>query len=225
MNYLFQALFKSLSIIKESYGNIHLNFGQPISAKEFFGENLNKSRHNIGPINQQELNDFDRKIIPHLAHEIIHCQQELSTLNIINLIAIIINFNLTNSKVLLTSAELRAKVLWLKEALENLGANIWSSNIDYEIEEALKVHKNKIVIDNGRINILQEKIDLTNLNISKLKAYKLSEEVMTYSIPFVMLYIYINPVLYYMIDSAVLVTILKKKQQITSGKRKCFQRE
>ncbi|XP_044744728.1 dihydroxyacetone phosphate acyltransferase [Coccinella septempunctata] len=209
------ALFKSLSIIKERYGSIHLNFGKPISSKEFFGDNLDKTNHNIGPIHQQELSDLDKKIIPSLAHEIVHCQQKLSILNIINLIAIIVNHNLTNSKELLTYAELKDKVLWLKGVLEEFGANVWCTHIDEEMEEAFEVHKNKIFVNDGKVDVVRENIDLTNLNVTKLKAHKLSEEVMIYSVPLVMLYIYINPVLHYLIDSAIIVAVLKVKSSTT----------
>ncbi|XP_045461662.1 dihydroxyacetone phosphate acyltransferase isoform X2 [Harmonia axyridis] len=209
------GFFKSLSIIKESYGSVHLNFGHPISGRKFFGEKLQTSHHSIGSIHQQELSEYDKNIIPSLAHEIIHCQQKLSILNIINLIALLVNHNLSNCKELLSYVELRDKVLWLKKMLEELGANIWCTDVDNEIQEALKVHNNKIILNNGKIDVARENIDLTNLNVTKLKAHRLTEEVMSYSVPLVMLYIYINPVLHHLVDLAIIVAVFKQKVQIT----------
>ncbi|KAL3286293.1 hypothetical protein HHI36_000802 [Cryptolaemus montrouzieri] len=210
------AFFKSLSMIKEKYGSIHLSFGKPISAKQFFGEYLDESRHSIGPLHHQELNEYDKMIIPSLAHEIIYSQQKLAVLNMINLIALLLNLNLTKSKKLLSVKELKEKVMQLKAVLEQYGAHIWITDFDDDFRETLLVHKNLLhVTGDGKIDVVKNKIDLTNLNVSKLKAYRLSEKVLTYSVPFITLCIYANPVLHYLVDTSIILAVLKVIPQAT----------
>ncbi|KAK9875364.1 hypothetical protein WA026_007762 [Henosepilachna vigintioctopunctata] len=211
------AFFKSLSIIKENYGSIHMTFGKPLCSKQFFGEYLDTSRRSTGPIHEQELTERDKSMIPSLSHEIIYIQQKMTTLYVMNLIALLTNHNLTKDEELLSYDELKEKILWLKMILEKFDANIWSTDIDSDIKKAFEVHKNIIhLTGNRKIDIVKDHVNLANIDITKLKGYHLSEKVMTQSVPFVMLYIYINPILHCIVDAALIVIILKMYANSTS---------
>ncbi|XP_018578709.1 dihydroxyacetone phosphate acyltransferase isoform X2 [Anoplophora glabripennis] len=209
------GFFKSLKVIKENFGKIYFHFGQPISAKRFFGDKLERSVHNMGPLHVQEMTEKEKAVIPSLAHTIVHTQQKCGVINVFNLVALILNDNLVNSKELLTVKELIEEVYWLKDVIQKLGAFVYTENIENSVDECFVVHKNLIEVQpNNRIRLVHNNIILDKIHSSKLKAHSLSEKCMTFSVPFVMLQMYINPSLHYFLDVALIVVILKYQQDL-----------
>ncbi|KAJ8925629.1 hypothetical protein NQ315_009473 [Exocentrus adspersus] len=205
------AFIKSLKIVKENVGNIYFCFGRPISAKSFFGSKLDRSvHHNKGPLHTQDITIDEKSLIPSLAYDIIRTQQKCSTITIFNLVSLILNDNLVRKKTPLSVKELIDEVKWMKEVIEKLGAFVFTEDMENSVEQCFIVHKNLIELQpNGTICLVQNSVILDKFNPSQLKAHSLSEECMTFSIPFVMLQMYINPTLYYFIDAALIVTVLK----------------
>ncbi|KAF7267557.1 hypothetical protein GWI33_019226 [Rhynchophorus ferrugineus] len=72
----------------------------------------------------------------------------------------------------------------------------WGAKIfDEDIQKALEEFQNQTTVG--------------PLNASKLKAHALSEQTISYSVPFIMLQLYVNPILHYLIDAALILIILK----------------
>lgn len=106
--------------MKENYGNAYVNFGNAISIKDYFGDKINRSVHNTGPIHLQELTAAETKQIVKLAHTIIRKQRELTVINVFNLIALILNNNIKTSGDPVEINKLTEEVKWLFETVKVL---------------------------------------------------------------------------------------------------------
>lgn len=71
IHFLFQGLFKSLRIIEQKYGSMFFDFGEPISAREYFGDKLQRSVHAVEPANVQILSKLELSYIQDLANEVL----------------------------------------------------------------------------------------------------------------------------------------------------------
>lgn len=207
-----------MKILKEHFGNIYYTFDDPISAKEFFGDKLDRSVHSMGPLHMKELTQYEKNFLPPLAYEIVSRQQRCTVLTVFNLASVIINHNLCVEGNLEVDY-LKKEIHWLKNVMESFGAFIQAEVDEKGLEEAFVVHKNLITLNTKKhIQLVNGSVNQGQINPKKWKAHVLSDETMTKSVPFIMLQIYINPILYYVVDGAILVTILSRKNKLTKGK-------
>lgn len=66
-----RGFFKALKIIDECFGNMYMDFGQPISVKEFFGDDfITRRQHTLLPADTQQLNTKQVDLIKRLANEV-----------------------------------------------------------------------------------------------------------------------------------------------------------
>lgn len=219
------GFFKSLSIVKEKFGSIYFDVAEPISAKQFFGSNINRTLHNLKPIHLHEITDSEKKLIPELSHEIVYKQQKHCVITTFNLLSIILHNNLTSGRELLSIDEIIQEVLWLKEIIEKLGAYVFLKDPKRDVLAALEVHNNFVrVNEEGKVTLIWDKVVLGQVNVTKLKGHELSEKTITFSVPFIMLQLYVNPTLHYFIDVAVLVLIVKHHATpLVQGNYNCIQ--
>lgn len=206
-----------MKILKENYGNIYYTFDDPICAKDFYAGKLDRNVHNKAPLHLQELTAYEKSLLPSLAHEIVHRQQKSTVITVFNMMAVALNYNLTIGQVL-TLETLTEEVIWLKNVLEDFGGCVQFENLENSIADALIVHGNLVRLSSeGEIILVSITVNQGDINQKILKAHALSDAVMTEAVPFVMLQIYINPVLQYLIDGAILVTILSKRLRLNKG--------
>ncbi|CAG9762028.1 unnamed protein product [Ceutorhynchus assimilis] len=201
------GFFKSLTILKESFGNIYFNFGEPISTRSFF---QHKSQHSFGSIHLHETSEEEKKLIPPLAYEIIRRQQLCTVVTYTNLISLILSKNLTRGQQYTGFEQLGVEIGMWKQILQSWGATIFEKDVGEAIRECLKVQQKLLHCDeNGNIGLVTNKISVGKLNPSKLKAHVLSEDTISYSVPFIMLQLYANPILHYFVDAALIVIVLR----------------
>lgn len=204
--------------MKEKYGSIYFNFGTPISTKAFFGSSLDRSKHSLQPVYQQEITNDEKKLIPALAYEIVYQQQKQCTITAFNLIAMALCKNLISDATLLNIDNLISEVLWLKKVIVRLGGFVHIDDPKSSILAALEVHKNIVKFnESGELVLVFDRIVLDKLDTNRLKAHDLSSETLTFSVPFILLQTYINPVLHYFVDVAVLAVILRHRITLSRG--------
>lgn len=205
------GFFKALTIVNENFGNIYFEFGDPISVKQFLGSKLKRLQHGMRPVHSQELLDEEKAEITHLAENIVHCQQKLAVITTFNLIAVVLTNSLTMNQNIMRFEQLVVETMWLKSILAMCGAVVDFDYARKNIKAALDVHKNLIHMDaDSNITLVQNAIVLSGLKESKakLKGHDLSENTMTVAVPFVMLQIYVNPTLHYLINHSMVVAII-----------------
>ncbi|CAG9860449.1 unnamed protein product [Phyllotreta striolata] len=203
------GFFKSMKILKENFGNIYIHMDKPISAKEFFGSKLDRSVHNLTPLHKQEVTEDEKTLLPPLAYEILNRQQKVLVTTVFNLVSLVLNNNLAYETELLSMEELACDVKWIREILRSLGGFTHTTNIERSIDDCLKTHKNLVYLNRkGKLKLVRNPISQGEINHKKLKGHYLSDDTMTYSVPFVTLQIYINPILHYFIDIDIILVIL-----------------
>ncbi|KAF5285593.1 hypothetical protein FQA39_LY16562 [Lamprigera yunnana] len=209
------GFFKSLSIIKEQYGNIYIDFGDPISARDFFGSLLNRSFHSIKPIYMQELTEEEKKLTSQLASDIIYKQQKHAVITTFNVIALGLTHNFALQRKETKLKNLVEDVTWINNIVKSLGAFTEILDIESDIHRSLNVHKGLVrVTSDLKVELVENVDNAYTRDVSKLKGHALSQETMNYALPFVMLQIYVNPVLHYLVNPALLTLIVKQHKQI-----------
>lgn len=168
---------------------------------------------------QQEPSDKEKQLIPPLAYEIVRSQQSYSVVTPFHLISLALYTNLSSNGELLSISQLIQEVNWLKEVLEGFGAFVNMPDAKESIFEALQVHKNKICLTkDNKIDLMTNKIILDKKNLRKFKAHQISDDIMSYSVPFILLQIYVNPLMHYLVDASLIVVILQAQKRLNRGK-------
>lgn len=204
------ALIKSLKIVNENYGNVYMNFGQPVSAKEWFSDKMIRNNHSLKPLHEQELTTQEKQLAAKFAYEIIYRQQRLAIITTFNLIALCLT-NSIKQNTPLTLDKLVDEILWYKTVLEAQGAKTDLVDVKSNVLESLSVHVNLVTLAaNGEINLRIERIVLDVFNTKLLKGHNLSENTMTRAVPFVMLQVYVNPVLHFLLNPMLLALALQR---------------
>lgn len=214
------AFIKSLKIINESYGNIYIDFAEPISAKQFYKDSIDRSVHSIKPLHLEELTAHEKSRSSLLAYSILHTQQKHCVITTFNLLAVVLLNNFVSSGHILKLDDIIEKVVWFDGILKQFKAFTDLRNSKQNVLEAIKTHNEVIqLLDDGTISLVQNCVNLTNVDCSKLKGHNLSQETMNTVVPYIMLQIYVNPVLHYLINSSFVVVILSHYAQLNIGNR------
>uniref|UniRef100_A0A8W7P1G0 Phospholipid/glycerol acyltransferase domain-containing protein n=1 Tax=Anopheles coluzzii TaxID=1518534 RepID=A0A8W7P1G0_ANOCL len=196
-----RGLLKALSIVRENYGTIYLEFGDPLSAKDYFGEGLNRTRHTVAPTFAQTLAREERDAIQNLANDVVHLQQHRMVLTAFHLIAIHYNYRKYHGQTV-TLAELVTGVTQLGRMLEDLGAVTeveGCTDVQQLCLGALDVHRNVLQLTgDGVLVIARSYHDFSRVDKRKLKGYNLTDGVMKLAVPIFSLQLYCNPCLHWL---------------------------
>ncbi|CAH0551254.1 unnamed protein product [Brassicogethes aeneus] len=208
------GFLKSMKILKEKFGDTYVHFAPPLSAKEIFADKMDRSAHNLAPLHQQELTNQEKSLLPIMGHSILKSQQKHSVITVFNLIAMILNDNLSRENTALTLGELHERLIFLKNSLEVMGAYIPYKNQE-DVLKALSVHSNLVQVVKDKVNIIFNSVVLGDIKTSHLKGHALTDKTMSRSVPLVMLQIYANPAIHLYIDLCFVVTILRVNPELT----------
>lgn len=201
------GFIKSLRIVNENYGNVYMNFGQPVSVREWFHDKIVRKDHNLKPLHEQELTMDEKKLVVKFAYDIIYKQQRLTVITTFNLIALCLT-NSIKRNITLTLNTIVEEIFWYKTVLEAQGAVTEVPNV----LESLNVHTNLVRLNGDEVNLHIEKIVLDNVNKKYLKGYNLSEKTMTKAVPFVMLQVYVNPVFHFLLNPMLLALAVRHRE-------------
>ncbi|XP_055545496.1 dihydroxyacetone phosphate acyltransferase [Wyeomyia smithii] len=218
-----KGLLKAMSILKENYGSIYFEFGEPISVKEYFGKDLNRAQHAMDPIHAQTLTKAELGMIQNLAFDVVHLQQEKIVLTAFHLISIYYNYQ----KYLGKSTTLQELVEGLSNILdvfEDLGAvtTIQKTGrpdddhfvIRTSITEALSVHRNILQLTSDQVLVIATTHhDFNQVDKRKLKGHNLTDLVMKLSVPIFTLQLYSNPCLHWLAQPALVLLAARSISQ------------
>ncbi|XP_065088695.1 dihydroxyacetone phosphate acyltransferase-like [Ochlerotatus camptorhynchus] len=214
-----KGLLKAMSILKENYGSIYFEFGEPISVKEYFGHELNRFQHAINPTHIQTLSKSELGMIQNLAFDVVHLQQQKIVLTTFHLISIYYNYK----KYLGQSVTLPDLVEGLSNLLDifkDLGAvttiqktgnpELDNHLIRTSVTEALAVHRNILQLTRDEVlTIAKSHHDFSQVDKRKLKGHNLSDVVMKLSLPIFTLQLYCNPCLHWLAQPALILLVVK----------------
>ncbi|XP_050068927.1 dihydroxyacetone phosphate acyltransferase [Anopheles maculipalpis] len=196
-----RGLLKALSIVRENFGTIYLEFGDPLSAKDYFGDGLNRTRHTVAPTFAQTLAKEERDAIQNLANDVVHLQQHRMVLTTFHLVALYYNYRKYHGQTV-TLDELVDGVARLGRVFEDLGA-ITEVERCADVEPlclaALDVHRNILQLTTDRVlTIARTHHDFSRVDKRKLKGYNLTDGVMKLAVPIFSLQLYCNPCLHWL---------------------------
>ncbi|XP_018324949.1 dihydroxyacetone phosphate acyltransferase isoform X2 [Agrilus planipennis] len=210
-----KGFFRSLRYLHQDYGNVYVTFCSPISAADYFSSKIDRSVHNLQPKHAMEFTNKEKNLISQFAVEIVDNQQRNSTITFSNLIAAVLLNGYSNNKTV-TLNEAEKDVLSLKSMLNALGANIFSSKFDEDLKNVLEIHKNLFCLHERTLQLVKNHEKLTYTAAERLKGHNFLETTMNYSVPFILLQEYVNPLMYFCINPSLIVCILKSKHFIIS---------
>ncbi|XP_058171620.1 dihydroxyacetone phosphate acyltransferase [Anopheles ziemanni] len=208
-----RGMLKALSIVRENFGSIYLEFGDPISAKHYFGDGLNRAQHTVAPSFTQVLAKEEREAIQDLANDVVHLQQHRMVLTAFHLIAHYYNYRKYHGQAVAMD-QLVQGVTLLGRILKNLGAITeleGAENVEHLILEALAVHRNILQLTAERVLVIAKTYhDFSRVDKRKLKGHNLSEGVMKLAVPIFSLQLYCNPCLHWLAVPAMVLLAAKR---------------
>ncbi|XP_053693173.1 dihydroxyacetone phosphate acyltransferase [Sabethes cyaneus] len=210
-----KGLLKAMSILKENYGSIYFEFGEPISVKEYFGKDLNRAQHAMTPSHVQTLTKAELGMIQNLAFDVVHLQQEKIVLTTFHLISIYYNYQKYLGKST-TLPELIEGLSYILDVFKDLGAVTtiqktgWPETdyllIEASITEALSVHRNILQLTSDQVLVIATSHhDFNQVDKRKLKGHNLTDLVMKLSVPIFTLQLYSNPCLHWLAQPALVL--------------------
>lgn len=208
-----RGMLKALSIVRENFGSIYLEFGDPISAKHYFGDGLNRAQHTVAPSFTQVLAKEEREAIQDLANDVVHLQQHRMVLTAFHLIAHYYNYRKYHGQAVAMD-QLVQGVTLLGRILKNLGAITeleGAENVEHLILEALAVHRNILQLTAERVLVIAKTYhEFSRVDKRKLKGHNLSEGVMKLAVPIFSLQLYCNPCLHWLAVPAMVLLAAKR---------------
>ncbi|XP_058978551.1 dihydroxyacetone phosphate acyltransferase-like [Musca domestica] len=216
-----KGFFKALKIIDENFGKMYLDFGEPISVKDFFGEScsLDKMKRATLGSHLQKLNKHEIELVKKLATEIIYQQQRRIVITTFNMISLYFASQYYMDKSLNVD-EISRGIIMLKDMFEKLGAHVATdvNCIKPEIIETVEIHSNIVHFKQGRLEFTQVPVELLaqEIDISRLKAHALSPRTMAVAVPSMALQLYMNPCLFWLARPGYLIMAalqLEEQQQ------------
>ncbi|XP_055640233.1 dihydroxyacetone phosphate acyltransferase [Toxorhynchites rutilus septentrionalis] len=215
-----KGLLKAMSILKDNYGSIYFEYGDPISVKEYFGADLNRFQHAANPSHVQTLTKSELALIQNLAFDVVHLQQEKIVLTTFHLISIYYNYQKYLGKPV-TLTELIEGLSFMLDIFKDLGAVTTIQKVGHleedreliraSIIEALAVHRNILQLTTDDVLVITKShYDFSQVDKRKLKGHNLSDVVMKLSVPIFTLQLYCNPCLHWLAQPALVLLAAKK---------------
>lgn len=212
-----KGFFKALKIIDERFGKMFLDFGEPISVKEFFGHDSAQRMQRAGVGGHlQKLNRQEVELVKQLANEIIYQQQRRIVISTFNLLSLYYASQLYAQRSV-TLDELARGVLHLKRIFEQLGAHVSTtpSSIKADVIDAVEIHSNILHFATGRLQFtpMAAKQLAEQIDVKRLKAHALCPQTMAVAVPMLALQLYINPCMFWLARPAYLLLAALKEQK------------
>lgn len=212
-----KGFFKALKIIDERFGKMFLDFGTPISAKEFFAHHSGEriQRAGLGG-SLQKLNRQEIELVKQLANEIIYQQQRRIVITTFNLISLLYTSKLYGQHSV-NLDELARGVLHLKRIFEQLGAHVSTcgNSIKPDIIDAVEIHNNILEFRVGRLQFTPLAVDqlAAKIDVKRLKAHALCPKTMAVAVPMLALQLYVNPCMFWLARPAYLLLAALKEER------------
>ncbi|KAM8704500.1 hypothetical protein ACLKA7_009017 [Drosophila subpalustris] len=212
-----KGFFKALKIIDERFGKMFLDFGAPISAKEFFGHHSGERMQRAGLGGSlQKLNRQEIELVKQLANEIIYQQQRRIVISTFNMLCLLYASKLYGQHSV-NLDELARGILHMKRIFEQLGAHVstCTKNIKVDIIDAVEIHKNILEFRIGRLQFTPLAVDqlAAKIDIKRLKAHALCPKTMAVAVPMLALQLYVNPCMFWLARPAYLLLAALKEQR------------
>ncbi|XP_036323315.1 dihydroxyacetone phosphate acyltransferase [Rhagoletis pomonella] len=220
-----KGFFKALKIIDERFGKMYLDFGAPISVREFFGHTgADRMQRAAVGAHLQKLDKRELDLIKKLANEVIYQQQRRIVISTFNLLSLYYASQLY-AEHSVNIDKLACGISELKYLFEELGAHVATdlNRLQEEIVETVEIHSNIVHFHNERLQFTQVAAAqlAQEIDTKRLKAHAILPQIMAVAVPALTLQLYINPCMFWLARPSYLILAalqLRKEQQSHTDK-------
>ncbi|KAL0869266.1 hypothetical protein ABMA27_007534 [Loxostege sticticalis] len=205
-----KGLIKWISSLNGHFGNMYINFGDPISVQEYLKQ-IPYSDESLKPIELQTLSPEQFSQVQDVADYVVGQQQANSVATISNLLALVLMESLMTQRAL-PYEEVLVEVERMIKVLRSLGATVFEDDVRKNVDRVLVVQDKSWTLDKDRrLRIISsEVIDVTDELKNKMKGHTLKAETMVNAIPIIQVQMYVNPMLHYLVPSALISVIVQR---------------
>lgn len=169
-----KGFIKSLRSLNDHFGSIYINFGDPLSVKDFLGDDL-LSSESLKPKDLQQLTPEQFQKVQKVAEYVISLQQKSTVATISNFISLVLMQSIMRNEPLVFEDVIN-EVKWMMDVLKGLGALVFENDIRSSVEKILVVHNKTMRLDTERRLRLVSGVfmDLSNDVKRKMKGKRLA---------------------------------------------------
>ncbi|KAF9414338.1 hypothetical protein HW555_007735 [Spodoptera exigua] len=220
-----RGFLKALHNLNDHFGNMYLNVGEPLSAREFYKQNSNvlNSSETSKPMDLQAVTPEQFKQVQSLADYVITLQQKNTVATISNLVALVLMQSLMKNEPLKLD-EVYTEVEWMIQELRILGAKVFENDVKGSVDRILVVHQKMMKLDHeGRLKLIYANpTELSDEVKKKMKGHILHPETMATAVSVIQLQLYVNPVLHYLVPPALVYLTVQRDPITTIGLKEQF---
>ncbi|TDH00307.1 hypothetical protein EPR50_G00187210 [Perca flavescens] len=156
------GLLKATKVLQEDYGNMHVNFGRPMSVRRLCQGKINRGQYNLIPRDlPQKPSAETQACVSGLANLMVRIQEEGSLISPWSLMACLL---LQAPTTVLTQEgllwhQLTEKTLWLRKLALDFGARLnWPGQVpDLDVmSSTVSLHRSVVHLKAGRVYLVQE---------------------------------------------------------------------
>lgn len=216
------GLFKARKVLNDYFGNVHLNFGEPLSVKSMF-ENYSRSLHNLHPRTMPITLKMEQELCSAISRHIIIMHHKNLTLSPFPLMCLVLGHHAVLETHGIKLDDLLNQVIWLSTLIEKTGAKICWDNTTIErcIEEQLKLHSNIVDLScDGIVSI--RKFGTEQIISSSPQTLSLKVNTLKHALPEMHIYHYGNQALQLLVYFAMACLSIYAGEQYAESQNEAF---
>ncbi|XP_046401821.1 dihydroxyacetone phosphate acyltransferase [Ischnura elegans] len=219
------GLFKALRMLDEQYGRIHVDFAPPVSARLFcasvglLDEHRSARAATYSPCLPHTPLANESRAVTDLAYHLVRQQQFNTVLSPFSLVALVLSNHLalsaTDAKLgSIQVSEVVREVKWFKSVVETLGALVAiEGDVEKAVLESLKIHQSLVhLTPSNTLQLVKIHSPSVKINPSNLKGHNMSNKTLEIAVSMVMLQHYVNQVLHYLVNPAIITVVMQNLQ-------------
>ncbi|XP_071454036.1 dihydroxyacetone phosphate acyltransferase [Hetaerina americana] len=220
------GLLKALRVLDEQYGKIHVDFATPVSARLYcasvglMDEHRSSRAATYSPCLPHLPLPKESKAVADLAFHLVRQQQFNAVLSPFSLVALILSnhmalFACDGKLASMQVSEVVREVKWFKSVVETLGALVAiEGDVEKAVLESLKIHKSLVrVTPSNSLQLVKIHSPSVKINTGNLKGHNMSHQTLEMAVSMVMLQHYVNQVLHYLVNSAIITVVMQNMQE------------
>ncbi|XP_046686847.1 dihydroxyacetone phosphate acyltransferase, partial [Homalodisca vitripennis] len=198
------GLIKGINMLDERYGSVYVDFCEPISAHQYIWE---MSGGNVDYTSRAL--EREQQQILHLGHCIVDSQQKHAVLTCFNILALVLSNHMAASDSPLLLSKAAKDVAWLSSVLSVLGAYVKEGNNLESVKEATLVHKSLVKLSGDTIQLVSVHSPHYKIDPNRIKGHTLENATMGVAVPLLMLQLYVNPCMHYIVSPAIITVVMQ----------------
>ncbi|KAG8289707.1 hypothetical protein J6590_098828 [Homalodisca vitripennis] len=138
-----------------------------------------------------------------------YSQQKHAVLTCFNILALVLSNHMAASDSPLLLSKAAKDVAWLSSVLSVLGAYVKEGNNLESVKEAVLVHKSLVKLSGDTIQLVSVHSPHYKIDPNRIKGHTLENATMGVAVPLLMLQLYVNPCMHYIVSPAIITVVMQ----------------